>query len=98
MSSSVEKLTPEEVDELLIGGHEDGPGCYDCTPVRAAHTIRAFEAENARLRHSLENCRMLAARRARRPNPTPGSPGDWSDILRFCREAGVEGSILRNES
>ena len=49
--------------------------------------LAEVEAENARLRFALENCRLLAARYRKE---------DWALlILGFCAEGGVVGSITR---
>ena len=48
---------------------------------------------------ALENCRMVAAREIRRHDAGKSSPlvtyAAWKHILRFCEEAGVTGSVLR---
>ena len=54
--------------------------------------LRDLEARAARLEAALRDCRMLAvATRIRRGDP------DWQHIVRFCREAGVDGSVLRTQ-
>lgn len=49
---------------------------------------------------ALENCRLLAARELHRHNVGKASSirtyAAWKHILRFCEEAGVTGSILRD--
>ena len=48
---------------------------------------RAMEQEIEKMRMSLENCRLLAARHRKE---------DWALlILGFCAEAGVVGSVTR---
>jgi hypothetical protein len=44
-------------------------------------------------RKALENCRLLAAREFHKTKDPL-----WEHILRFCKEAGVEGSLLREPS
>lgn len=52
--------------------------------------IAELEAENAKLRFGLANCRLFAARHRKE---------DWALlILGFCAEGGVVGSITRDEA
>lgn len=44
---------------------------------------------------ALGNCLMMAMRRLHRGGNS--TPGDWADVIRFCKEAGVEPSPLRSE-
>ena len=57
--------------------------------------LAAAQRETHRLELALQNCRTLAARRSRKG-------GDekewWEHILRFCKDAGIKGSILREAS
>jgi len=50
---------------------------------------------------ALRNCRMLALRELRRHDTgrsdTVLTYAAWKHILRFCEEAGVRGSILRDD-
>ena len=60
-----------------------GTRLYTAPPDQSAEV----EAENARLRFALENCRLLAARYRKE---------DWALlILGFCAEAGIVGSVTR---
>ena len=57
------------------------------TPPDIQAKVAELEAENAKLRSALENCRLLAARHRKE---------DWALLtLGFCAEGGVIGSITR---
>lgn len=48
---------------------------------------------------SLENCLMLARREKNRKDTNARTLAAWTHVIRFCDEAGVEGSgILRGEN
>lgn len=57
--------------------------------------LEKAEAQLTTLKASLENCRLLAAKQA---HAFSGSITEdkWRAILRFCKEAGIVGSILRD--
>lgn len=76
---------------LGCGGHFRAP----CSNRRLADEVCRLSALAEKQHLALRNCRMLANRRFRHPNPTDGRPGDWRDIQRFCADAGVTDSILR---
>ena len=52
------------------------------------HWYFGLEAEVERLRNGLKNCMLLAARHRK-------EIGDWQHIIRFCMDAGVQMSPLR---
>ena len=53
-------------------------------------TIEELRKERDAMEKSLKNCRLLAAREFHKTNDEV-----WGHVLRFCKEAGVEGSLLR---
>lgn len=71
------------------------PRCCDCgwTRAEACAEVVRLRADNAHLTAALENVRALAARMQRREVP------DAADhLLRFCRDVGIEASILRDRA
>ncbi|WP_237427435.1 hypothetical protein [Deinococcus xianganensis] len=47
-------------------------------------------------RRALDNCRALATQNAvREGRGRPARPDSWQTILRFCREGGSAGSVIR---
>lgn len=76
-----------EMQQLWIERAQAGEIAGNPAPadVPAGPDVPTFNA--AALRIALENCRTLAARHRRQ---------DWAGhILRFCAEAGLKGSVLR---
>ena len=62
--------------------------------------FKALQEEVKRLRLGLGNCLMWAMRQRRRHRIGKARPGelngeDWDHIIRFCKEAGVAPSPLR---
>ncbi len=61
------------------------------------HEIERLTTEVAAVRNALSNCRMLAGRMQRKVGPNMEMIEAWGHIKRFAEEAGVKGSILRDE-
>jgi hypothetical protein len=61
----------------------------------------ALRAKVAGMEGALANCRAIAARegaRTRRRSTHEADRLPWDHVLRFCREAGVVGSVLREDA
>jgi len=60
---------------------------------------RAIEGRDDAIREAtysaLNNCRLVAARECNRAK-TPEAKESWQHILRFCKDGGVTGSVLRD--
>ena len=78
----------------LIGSHSVHETLMRQTQIDAARIKElererdALQADNARLREALENCRLLAARHRKE---------EWAGhVLRLCESAGVAATALRS--
>ena len=59
--------------------------------------VEFFPGEVEKIRLALENCLMLAMRMQRKAHKQHVTCEEWDHIRRFCEEAGVKPSILREE-
>jgi hypothetical protein len=90
------KLTEEDIDAIVhtaasvatiylhLGVVHEGASLL-------AEALRSANKRAAELERALENVRMLVATRKKRFDPEMAG-----HLLRFCREAGIEGSVLRD--
>lgn len=71
------------------------PDLPDLLADLARETRAAHEACDGAHR-ALDNCRALATQNAvREGRGRPARPDSWQTILRFCREGGSAGSVVR---
>lgn len=89
--------TLEKADKFVI---EKGPMKIELNGNLLKHYMAEFadlliaerDAEIERMAYALRNCRLMAAREFHRTESDT-----WGHILRFCKDAGFEGGILRDE-
>lgn len=78
-------LSPQPSRESAVDAVEKAAGVTSPMPGTESREVQA-----------LRNCRAMAAREVRKC--PPGKERDaWEHVLRFCREGGVEASVMRSE-
>lgn len=64
--------------------------CPNCSRLLAE--VASLREKVEKYEYALRNCRLMASREFHK---TKGE--SWDHVLRFCRDAGIEGSILREQ-
>jgi hypothetical protein len=81
-----------------LAGVEAGKDCGRMIDVDFQTDAALIDTKQvAAMMGTLMNCRLMAARERQRAKreARPKEQEAWEAILRFCKEAGVKGSVLR---
>ena len=89
-TSALDAYVAEKVKEVTEKLHYRMEHCYSIDGMKAILDLDGMTRQRDLAVEALENCRLLAARHRKE---------EWAGhIMRFCKDAGLSGSPIRNDS